>query len=146
MRKKNLRKWATLCFLAITLYWVVFLYYNIGKQLPHLDHHETSMLTATATSTTTTKLETLPNKPRYDTIPTVSPRDGTDVYKFFDAGSAYHDLNMSCPVAWEWTRDKEQADVIWTNVLEHRGKASSIVAYPGQLTAFMSLESAQYVF
>lgn len=73
----------------------------------------------------------------------ILPKDGP--YLFFDEGRSYHDMNFTCPVAWEWTDDREKADVVWDDVLgTHHSSAEALEkmrAYPGQLYAFYSLES-----
>ena len=35
-----------------------------------------------------------------DSIQDVSTRSNQKVYKFFDAGRSYRDLNFSCPIPW----------------------------------------------
>ena len=74
----------------------------------------------------------------------LTPPPPQKVYKFFDAGVAYHDMNFTCPVPWEWTTNQEEAVVLWTNVLQFAGNVKNTTRTRGELYAFMSLESAVY--
>lgn len=75
-------------------------------------------------------------------IAAILPKNGP--YLFFDEGRSYHDMNFTCPVAWEWTDDRTKADVVWNDVLGARHATAEDLenarAYPGQLFAFYSLE------
>lgn len=84
-------------------------------------------------------------KPRPKVV--IPPRkDG--IYKFFAEGKAYFDTNQTCPVAWEWTETRSEADVVLHNILDGSVGFSQALNggelnrdYPEQLFAFMSLES-----
>lgn len=57
-------------------------------------------------------------------------------------------MNFTCPVPWEWTEDKSEADVVWFDVLSGYPTTKEAVekerTYPGQFIAFYSLESGKY--
>ena len=86
----------------------------------------------------------------------VQPPRNNEIYKFYAEGRSYYDTNTTCPVAWEWTEIRGEADVVLENILD--GSMGFFLAkegeplprdYPEQLYAFMSLESGinyPYIF
>lgn len=85
------------------------------------------------------------SKPHRQPLPVILPKSDDRPYRFYDAGHSYHDMNFTCPVEWEWTTDREAADVIWYDILGGYPSSAEDVARarprPDQLLAFYSLES-----
>lgn len=84
-------------------------------------------------------------KPHHQPLPVILTKSNDRPYRFYDMGHVYHDMNFTCPVEWEWTTDREAADVIWYDVLGGYPRSAQDVAEararPDQLLAFYSLES-----
>ena len=65
-------------------------------------------------------------------------------YLFYSAGKFYKEEPSmdfgKCPVDWNWTTNKEDADALWFNSLDHGASPQSRVK-PEQLLVYMSMES-----